>query len=71
MPSVAEISRAIRRNHTLEHASPHLLAREGLCARLMGHSDGGGSTLCGEIETAQTQRLCRLLRHRVEIAPGG
>jgi hypothetical protein len=56
MQSLPDIIRAIRRNHALEHATMHILERDGLSARLVGRSDWGGFTLYGPIETSRVQR---------------
>lgn len=76
MPCCPQVTRAIgaiRRNHALERATLHLLAREGLRARLVAHSDWGGFTLYGEIETSRVRRaaaeaLARLRAGEADLA---
>lgn len=41
----------VRRNHALEHATLHVLAREMPDLALMGRSDGRGFSLYGEVDT--------------------
>jgi hypothetical protein len=42
----------IRRNHGLEHATIHILAKKGVHSAMAGHSDAGGFWLLGDLETA-------------------
>lgn len=53
--------RRVRRNHGLEHATIHLLARRAgqrgeTGFRMAGRSDGSGFILLGEVETAAVER---------------
>jgi len=41
----------IRRNHGLEHATIHILARKSAHTPMAGHSDTGGFWLLGELDT--------------------
>lgn len=47
---ITPISR-IRRNHGLEHATIHILARKTPQTPMAGHSDTGGFWLLGELDT--------------------
>jgi hypothetical protein len=46
----------IRRNHGLEHATLHLLARKYPHASIAGHSDIGGFWILGDVPTADVQQ---------------
>ncbi len=48
-PSVLQ---RIRRNHAIEHAALHLLARTPMSRRLAARSDGRGLTFYGEVDSA-------------------
>jgi hypothetical protein len=41
----------IRRNHAIEHATMHILARRNPQLRLMAHSDWNGFSIYGEVDT--------------------
>lgn len=45
-----------RRNHGLEHASIHVLAKQHPGVRLAGHSDAGGFWLLAELSTEQVRK---------------
>ena len=45
----------IRRNHSLEHATVHILNQRGGRLALAGHSDWGGFTLYGPVDTAEVK----------------
>ncbi len=45
----------IRRNHGLEHATIHILAKQAAGTALAGHSDSGGFWLLGEVSTQQVE----------------
>jgi hypothetical protein len=46
-----DILQRLRQNHTLEHATIHLLARRARGVRLLGRSDWNGFTIYGNVET--------------------
>jgi hypothetical protein len=52
-------ARAVRRNHGLEHATIHLLARKIRGLRLSGRSSAFGFMLIGEVPTAQVEAAVR------------
>jgi len=63
----------IRQNHALEHATMHILARGGGCARLVGRSDWYGFTIYGNVDTerlleAAQDGLAGLKRHQNWLA---
>ena len=63
----------IRRNHGLEHATIHILAKRVSGIALAGHSDSGGFWLVGEVSTEQvstavTQALQRLRAGEAQLA---
>jgi hypothetical protein len=60
--------RRVRRNHGLEHATIHLLARRVSHLKIAGRSDGGGFWLFGEVETDQVENC---VRHALERMQGG
>jgi hypothetical protein len=45
-----------RRNHAIEHAAMHMLARTGLATRLAARSDWRGLTFYGEVDPATLKR---------------
>jgi hypothetical protein len=49
--SPRSFSERVRRNHALEHATLHVLAREMPHLSLVGRSDGQGFALYGEVDT--------------------
>ncbi len=64
--------RRIRRNHAIEHATIHLLARHNPNVHLAGRSDGSGFFLYGNVSsedvwTAAEEAIQRL-RHQPELA---
>ncbi len=52
--NAAPLSR-LRRNHALEHATLHVLARRDSRRMIAGHSDLGGFWILGEVSTAELQ----------------
>jgi hypothetical protein len=69
IPAVARI----RRNHGLEHACIHILAKKKRAGRLVGHSDAGGFWLFGdlkedEIRAAIKEALSRLRAGEASLA---
>lgn len=67
------IIQRIRRNHALEHATMHILARGGERIRLVGRSDWGGFTIYGNVDTqrlidAAQDGLARLKQHQDWLA---
>ncbi len=64
----------IRRNHGFEHATIHMLSkRTGGNLSLVGHSDAGGFTLYGPVDTIQVEQaaqeaLRRLQQGQAELA---
>ena len=46
----------IRRNHAIEHATLHMLARSTARVRLLGQSDAGGITFYGDADDAQLRQ---------------
>jgi len=68
--------RRIRRNHGLEHATIHLLARRVPNLRMVGRSDAGGFWLYGEVDTEQVREAVysalermRAGEHKLAIHP--
>ena len=64
---------AIRRNHALEHATLHILARSQPRQGLAGHSDAGGFWIVGNVSNesvraAVTEALQRLQRGEYQLA---
>ena len=47
---------SIRRNHGLEHATIHILARKSPHTPMAGHSDTGGFWLLGELDTEMVKQ---------------
>jgi hypothetical protein len=63
----------IRRNHGLEHATIHILAKKGARSSLAGYSDSGGFWILGEVSTedvrsAAEEALRRLRGGERELA---
>jgi hypothetical protein len=50
------VIRRVRRNHGLEHATIHMLARNRQKLRMAGRSDNGGFFLYGDVTTEEVER---------------
>ena len=68
-----QLVRATRRNHALEHATLHLLARRRPGLRLLGRSSPAGFAVVGKVDSADLQEaaaeaLVRLQRGESHLA---
>ncbi|HOG48448.1 MAG TPA: DUF6391 domain-containing protein [Anaerolineae bacterium] len=67
MPSsTRSFSERVRRNHALEHATLHVLARDLPNLSLVGRSDWRGFLLYGEVPTDALKRAVREAHQRLE-----
>ena len=59
----------IRRNHGLEHATIHILGRQG--CRLSGRSDSDGFVLLGDVPTEQVESAAHEALQRMQAGESG
>jgi len=77
MSTLAKITSQTRRNHSLEHATIHILTRRFPQVFLAGHSDAGGFWLLGDVPTdaveaavEEAERRLRNGERHLAIHPG-